>query len=138
LLLTLIVLYIHGVHISRVYGKGGVLVLCCMAISNVFPVLREDQQHLMGKSNFENYDTHFAPVVPRTQAPQEVNFDACQPGQTPMYHELVVFQQSQILPMFIVHCTERSCFQVPHPRAMQQPGRAEDNDHAFPTESDVL
>jgi len=94
-------------HITRAYGKGA-LVLCCMAVSNVFPILREDQKKLEGKSNFENYDTHYAPVVPRTQAPQEKNFDACQPGQTPMYHELVVFQQSQIIPMFIVHYTKHA------------------------------
>ena len=90
-----------------VYGQG-TLVLCCMAFSNVFPVLYQDQQHLMGKSNYQNYDAHFAPVVPRTQLPQEVNFDACQPGQTPKYHELVVFQQHQIIPMFIVHYTKHA------------------------------
>eukprot|EP00698_Gefionella_okellyi_P021150 TRINITY_DN6775_c0_g1_i1.p1 TRINITY_DN6775_c0_g1~~TRINITY_DN6775_c0_g1_i1.p1 ORF type:complete len:558 (-),score=112.35 TRINITY_DN6775_c0_g1_i1:103-1776(-) len=90
-------------YACRVYGKG-VVIVSCVAMSNVLPILKEDQEMLQGKSNFENYDCHYAPVVPRAaDNPTEMCFDACGWGQTPAFDEIVVFHENQVLPMFAVH-----------------------------------
>jgi len=49
---------------NRVYGHG-VLLLTCVAVGNVYPVIDSDQKALYGKPNYQNYDAHFASVVPR-------------------------------------------------------------------------
>jgi len=56
-------------------------------------------EHLPGKNNYLNYDSHFAPVVPNDpKDPKErVYLPLSEEGQQPMYDEIVVFQGAAAL-----------------------------------------
>eukprot|EP00727_Mastigamoeba_balamuthi_P009730 m51a1_g538 hypothetical protein (1646) ;mRNA; f:393452-399734 len=82
----------------NVYCKGALLVNW-VAWYSAFPVLRGDMGELEAKSNYQNYDAHFAPVS-GSEAKMAILLP-CDP-QSAMFHELVVFETSQCLPRFLV------------------------------------
>jgi hypothetical protein len=57
----------------KVYGNGSTkLILTFVCVGNVFPVTdQNDIPKLLGKSNYKNYDTHYALVKPSTNDPNE-------------------------------------------------------------------
>jgi len=88
---------------ARVYGHG-VCLLCFAFVGNVFPIVNDDMKSLLGSSNFENCDAHFAPVVPRSSTnPHETVYFAMKPNDEPVYDELVIFNRTHIVPRYIVY-----------------------------------
>ena len=101
---------------DEVYGHGkhgdenGALILCEFSTFSSFPVILEDlskfrvQDPETGEwivtGNIGNHDSHFIPV--RRLVSGATSFFPCNRGQPPEYHELVVFESSQILPRFLV------------------------------------
>jgi len=72
---------------------------------SAYPVLWKDHANgkLRGKSNYSNYDAHFIPVYPRyPDSATENTYFPCKLGETPVYNELVVFEQSACLPHYLV------------------------------------
>jgi hypothetical protein len=57
------------------------LVLCCVSLFSAFPVIGcGDMLNLLGKGNYQNYDAHVVPVVPKDAAnPHELNYYPCEP-----------------------------------------------------------
>jgi hypothetical protein len=49
---------------ASIYCRDSVMIMGWAAVGNVFPVIKSDMEKLMGKSNYKNYDTHYAPVKP--------------------------------------------------------------------------
>ncbi len=86
----------------RVYGQG-VLIMNWVSMFSAFPTIDGDMSKLRGRSNYMNYDVHFVPVVPEhPDNPHEKEYFPCKPGQCHKYTEVVVFQQSQCLPRYLV------------------------------------
>ncbi|MCE5319049.1 MAG: hypothetical protein LLG04_17015 [Parachlamydia sp.] len=87
----------------RVYGKGEALILTWFSCRSAYPVIDGDMAKLAGKNNYENYDAHFVPVVPKDSTnPNEANYFPCKPNQQHRYIELVVFAEVQCFPRFVV------------------------------------
>jgi tetratricopeptide (TPR) repeat protein len=86
----------------KTYSKNGILLLAWVASYSAFPVIDGDMPKLTGKANYQNYDTHFVPVVPNTSQPNEKNFYPTKPKQRAIYHEAVVFQAAQCLARYWV------------------------------------
>jgi hypothetical protein len=98
---------IYGAHEAsyahRVYAKEGALLLNWVAIGSAYPVIKGDMKKLQGKSNYQNYDAHYIPVVPRDPGnPLESVYYPTRPGQKPTFTELVVFNDQQCLPRYLV------------------------------------
>jgi len=73
-------------------------------LGNVYPVVDGDMKDLIGKSNYQNYDSHYVPVIPQhPNNPNEVNYYPCKPTEAPIYDEFVVFQENQLLPLCAVY-----------------------------------
>jgi len=90
-------------YAARVYGNG-VCLLCFVSILNAFPVIYEDMPDLLGAGNYSNCDVHFVPVVPKNPYfENEIIYLATKAGDIPVYDELVVFQDAQIIPRFIIY-----------------------------------
>jgi len=52
-------------YANRVYANGqNILLFCWILIGNVYPVINSDMPKLQGKNHYQNYDTHYVPVVP--------------------------------------------------------------------------
>jgi hypothetical protein len=86
----------------RVYGKGA-LILNWVASYSTYPVIHGDMAKLSTKGNYANYDSHFVPVVPENpKNPYEVNYYPTKPKQAATYHEMVVFDNGQCLPRYLV------------------------------------
>jgi hypothetical protein len=86
-------------YAHKVYSSGALL-LNWVAVFSPFPVIAQDEENLIEKGNFQNYDAHFAPVYP--SQPGSASYYACPHDQPHKYTELVVFDSSQILPHYIV------------------------------------
>eukprot|EP00727_Mastigamoeba_balamuthi_P001369 m51a1_g11229 hypothetical protein (801) ;mRNA; r:23953-28818 len=80
----------------------GALLINWVSYYSAMPVVPADMSILYGKSNFQNYDAHFAPVGPKSANPDEVDFYPCDDLSKAVYHELVVFEAMQCLPRYIV------------------------------------
>lgn len=93
-------------YAGTVYGEG-VVMLCFMSTGFTYPVVHGDMDKLMGKNNYANFDSHFVPVYPRDmnlhQYGKEKVYFPCTEYQTPIYDELVVFQESQIVPRYVIY-----------------------------------
>lgn len=90
-------------YAHRVYSKDkGILLLCWVHWFSAYPVIHGDRERLAGGGNYRNYDSHFVPVVGRSNNEWEKSFVPCMPGQRPRYHEMVVFSSAQILPRYIL------------------------------------
>lgn len=86
----------------RVYSQG-VLIMNWVSMFSAFPTIAGDMPKLRGRSNYMNYDAHFVPVASKNPCdPRETEYFPCQPNQSAQYHEVVVFQQSQCLPRYLV------------------------------------
>ena len=96
-------------------GAGGALMINWIACYSPYPVVGYrvsgytgpitdpgDMLKLSEKGNYGNYDAHFVPVRPATSNPNELNYYPCRPEEAATYHELVVFEKTQILPRYIV------------------------------------
>ena len=83
----------------RVYSQGA-LILNWVATYSAYPVIKSDMPTLAEKANYGNYDAHFIPVVARD--PSRTVYRATNPEETSEYTELVVFQQAQCLPRYLV------------------------------------
>lgn len=55
--------------------------LCCVSLFSAYPVIGcSDMLNLLGKGNYQNYDAHVVPVVPKDAAnPHELNYYPCEP-----------------------------------------------------------
>lgn len=86
----------------QVYAKGA-LILNWGAVFSAYPVIHGDMSKLTGKGNYQNYDAHFIPVVPKNPCDQyEVSYLPCRPNQKPVYRELVTFESASCLPRYLV------------------------------------
>jgi hypothetical protein len=88
-------------YAMRVYSQGA-LIANEVAIFSAYPVVYEDMSALEGKGNHANYDAHVVPVVPRTERPTEVAYNAARVGQNPVYTEYVTFQSAACRPRYLV------------------------------------
>jgi Poly(ADP-ribose) polymerase catalytic domain/FG-GAP repeat len=87
----------------RVYGGGGFLILNWVAGYSAYPVIRDDMEKITGKNHYQNYDSHFVPVVPNDpNNPNETVYYPTIPGQEHQYTEVVVFDKAQCLPRYLV------------------------------------
>eukprot|EP01080_Neovahlkampfia_damariscottae_P010154 gene10154-2574_t len=90
----------------RVYGKG-VTLLCYVSVANVYPVIDGDMKKLIGKSNYLNFDSHYVPVYPKDMTKhilgRERTYYPIKSDQKPTYDEFVVFQESQIIPRYLIY-----------------------------------
>jgi len=99
----------QGEYAARVYGKGA-CILSFISVLNAFPVIFEDMPSLLGAGSYANCDVHFAPVVPkRPDQKDETVYEAIKITETPVYDELVVFQDSQIVPRFVIYYDKNKC-----------------------------
>ncbi len=92
----------QAAYAHRVYGKG-ILLLNKVSFYSAYPVaMYTDMEYLEGGSNYANYDAHFVPVQPAD--PGDPLTKEYYPAEeaAPTYDELVVFQQSQALPIYKV------------------------------------
>eukprot|EP00026_Physarum_polycephalum_P000707 Phypoly_transcript_00708.p1 GENE.Phypoly_transcript_00708~~Phypoly_transcript_00708.p1 ORF type:complete len:1240 (+),score=205.52 Phypoly_transcript_00708:184-3903(+) len=77
------------------------LILCYLVIFNPYPLVYEDaadQLIFEGKGNYRNFQSHYVPVSKYS----EVDFRPPKPGTTPEFDEIVIFQESHILPHAII------------------------------------
>eukprot|EP00727_Mastigamoeba_balamuthi_P014049 m51a1_g9267 hypothetical protein (774) ;mRNA; r:76070-78900 len=95
-------IYAHDAYAA--HTPGGVLLLCWVSFFSAYPVLAKDMAKLTGKGRLGNHDAHFVPVVP--EGPGDVRkqtvFFPCSDVRDAVYHEMVVFEASQMLPRYIV------------------------------------
>ena len=96
-------------YAHRVYSKGkGALLINWGVVFSVYPVMKGDEKKLVGAANYQNYDAHFIPVIPRDpKKTNEVNYDACTTEQLHTYTELVIFDSAACLPRYRVELTKR-------------------------------
>jgi len=91
---------------ARCYGKG-VMFLCYISTINPYPVVKTNMTKLKGKGNYSNYDSHFVPVISstgKTNYNTSIYFPVKDDGsEEPQYDEIVVFQDSQIIPRYIFY-----------------------------------
>lgn len=111
----------------RVYSKGA-LIVNWVAMFSAYPVVDGDMDKLTGKANYQNYDAHFVPVVPKDpNNPTEDVYLPCNPNQNHSYIEVVVFEKAQCLPRYLVHL---------QPTLPKTPGVADDDQNYAPSEVD--
>jgi len=89
---------------ASLYSKEeGVLLLNWIVTRSTYPVIHEDQEKLLGKAKYKNYDSHFVPVVPTNPLyAAEMCHEALRSSQVYRYKELVVFQTGAALPRYVV------------------------------------
>ena len=87
----------------RVYGK--VLIFNWIAFFSPLPVIDGDMNMLRGKGAHKNYDAHFVPVI---GDPKGANYFPTKPNQKPTYTEVVVFENAQCLPRYLVRLRKLS------------------------------
>jgi hypothetical protein len=86
----------------RVYSQGA-LIMNWVSMYSAYPTIDGDMPKLRGLNYYDNYDTHFVPVVPKDPNNLlEKIYYPTKPNQLAVYHEVVVFQQSQCLPRYLV------------------------------------
>ena len=84
-----------------------------MAIYSAYPVIHGDIEKLNEKSNFQNYDAHFIPVVPNNPTnPHENVYHPCQSQQKLHYTQVVIFESSPCLPRYLVEL-QSNFIQIP-------------------------
>ena len=88
-------------YAQRVYSQGA-LFLNWVAIYSAYPTIEGDMGKLTEKGNYQNYDAHFVPVVPKTSNPNESSYFPCKPNQKHTYTEVVVFDSAACLPRYLV------------------------------------
>eukprot|EP00727_Mastigamoeba_balamuthi_P004774 m51a1_g14295 hypothetical protein (1531) ;mRNA; f:423544-428136 len=103
-------------YAASVYS-GGALLLNWVSFFSAFPVVtRGDMEMLQGKGNYENYDAHWAGVVPDPHSEDPSVYIPCPDPTHARYHEMVVFEASQCLPRYLVRLVPaKSLAQVPKP-----------------------
>jgi len=80
------------------------LILCYVILSNPYPIIYDDAPtkttlfHL-GKGNYRTYGSHYVPIVHYGG----VDFRPPRIGENHKFDEVVIFQESHILPKFLVH-----------------------------------
>jgi len=93
----------QGEYAARVYGNGA-CILSFVSVLNAFPIIFADMPSLLGGGSYANCDIHFAPVVPKRPNKKDENvYEAIKITEIPVYDELVVFQDSQIIPRFVIY-----------------------------------
>jgi len=83
------------------------LVLCYIILFNPYPVVWEDAKSqsdmlLAGKANHQNFGCHYVPVVEYGHQ----DFRPPGPGRTAKFDEIVIFQESHILPYAMITIRE--------------------------------
>lgn len=89
-------------YARRVYSHG-TLVMAWLCVFSEFPTIHSDMKGLSGKGNKENYDAHFAPVIPRDGNISNTTsiYHACKPNQQHQYFEIVLFESTRCLPRYV-------------------------------------
>lgn len=85
----------------RCYSKGA-LIMNWVSMYSAYPVIDGDMPKLQAKGNYQNYDSHFVPVIPDRLDKKTDIYYPCQPGQKHQYIEVVVFDSAQCLPRYLV------------------------------------
>lgn len=87
-----------------VLGEGGVVLLNWVASFSAYPVIQGDIAKLSGKGNYQNYDAHFIPVMPKSpNNPNEVDYYPCDTiDMLATYYELVTFESGACLPRYLI------------------------------------
>jgi len=95
------------------------LILCYVIMFNPYPVIWDDAKStdpndmmLLGKANYRNFGCHYVPVIKY----DNVDFRPPQPGKKAEFDELVIFQESHILPYALVS-VEKKKLPAPIPSA---------------------
>lgn len=94
---------------AQQYSRG-MLLMNWISMFSAFPVIDGDMPKLRGKGNYKNYDGHFAPVKFKNN-----DYFPCTPQELPDFHEIVVFQQAQCLPRYIVYLSSGGPTVMPNP-----------------------
>jgi TPR repeat protein len=90
------------------HGPEAVLLLNWVSFFEAYPVIYKDMAHLRGVIGGQaQCDAHFAPVRSDYHPNTDV-YDACQPGETSQYTEVVVFNEAQCLPRYRVKLQKRT------------------------------
>jgi serine/threonine protein kinase len=92
------------------YYSKGTLILNWVASFSAYPIIAGDMKKIKGQTNYANYDAHFVPITkyypnnPDNFVPDTADdcFIPCVPNQQHQYIEVVVFQQAQCLPRYVV------------------------------------
>eukprot|EP00026_Physarum_polycephalum_P007712 Phypoly_transcript_07777.p1 GENE.Phypoly_transcript_07777~~Phypoly_transcript_07777.p1 ORF type:complete len:416 (+),score=62.88 Phypoly_transcript_07777:288-1535(+) len=95
---------------AAMYCKGNpnpCLIFCYVILANPYPVVFSDassmeNRRFLEKANYRNYGCHFVPVVRYGDS----DFRPPDPAKTmdgPVYNELVIFQEADILPHTIIY-----------------------------------
>ena len=88
---------------ASLYSRDGVLLLNWVATCFSYPVIQKDFKAFIGGACYENYDSHFIPVVPFEPLKSDGKvYHALSTGQTYCYKEFVVFQTAAALPRYVV------------------------------------
>ena len=94
-----------GMKVSPSAAAAGVkkcLIMCYVLLLNPFPVVSSDE--LFGKGSYQNYQTHYTGVK-LTSKPEKMIFKP--PASNSIgeveYDEIIVFQETHILPQFVVY-----------------------------------
>ena len=89
-------------YAHRVYSQGALL-LNWVATYSPYPAIDGDLDKLREKGNYQNYDAHFVPVVPKNPSnPNETVYYPTKPNQKHTYTEVVVFESAACLPRYLV------------------------------------
>jgi len=87
------------------------LLLSYVILFNPYPVVWEDAKSqsemlLEGKANHQNFGCHYVPIVEYGH----LDFRPPRPGRTAEFDEIVIFQESHILPYAMVKVQEASSY----------------------------
>jgi len=74
-----------------------------MVFYSAYPIIPKEKDKFKGKQHFMNYDAHYIPVSPQNPDNEfEEHYYPCDRCDTPVYRELVVFEETSCFPRFLV------------------------------------
>ena len=93
----------EAAHAYKLYSKGA-LTLNWMASYSAYPVIYGDLEKLTTTDKYKNYDSHFVPLcAEEAKGTLEVNYLPTKPQQTADCHAMLVVNNEQCLPRYLVH-----------------------------------
>jgi hypothetical protein len=106
---------VEAEYAFRVYSKRkGVLLLNWMVFYSAYPIIPKEKETFKGKPHFLNYDAHYIPVSPLNPDNElEEHYFPCERHDTPVYRELVVFEEASCFPRFLVTLSSDQIDQSP-------------------------
>jgi len=77
------------------------LILSWVIMGNPYPVTEKDK--LLGQPCVEGYDSHYVLVKKKSTKENLLDYYPCKYGETPDYDEIVIFNNNQILPRYLIY-----------------------------------